>query len=116
MQLVHLWLRAFSLTLLIELLVAVPLLRGVAGRQRRVSAVIFAQLVTHPAVWFIFPLIGWSQPIYLLVAESWAVLLECGLYLLAFPALRWSKALGVAALANAASFAVGQLLRGFHMF
>ena len=116
MQLVQLWLRAFSLTLLIELAVGVPLLGSVAGWQRRVSAVTLAQLVTHPAVWFIFPLLGWSQQLYLLVAESWAVLLECTLYRTTFPALPWSKALAVAALANAASFAVGQLLRALHLF
>jgi hypothetical protein len=114
-QLVQLWLRAFSLTLLIELAVALPLLGSVAGLQRRASAVVLAQLVTHPAVWFIFPLIGWSQPVYLLVAESWAVLLECALYRTVFPSLRWSKALAVAALANAASYAVGQLLHALHL-
>lgn len=115
MQLVQLWIRAFSLTLLIELLLAVPMLGRVAGWQRRVSAVVFGQLVTHPAVWFIFPLLGWSQQVFLIVAESWAVLLECALYRTVFPSLPWSKALAVAALANAGSFAVGQVLRALHL-
>lgn len=116
MELVVQWLRAFTITLVIELAVAVPLLGSVAGWQRRVSAVTLAQLASHPAVWLVFPLLGLSRTGYLLVAESWAVLLEFALYRTVFANLSGSKALAVAALANAASFAVGLVLRAAHVF
>ena len=74
------------------------------------QAVCFAQVVTHPAVWFILPTFGWSKPTYVLVAESWAILGELLFYRFVFPDLSWSRALASSALANAASFAVGAWL------
>jgi hypothetical protein len=78
---------------------------------RRIAAVCLAQLATHPAVWFIWPLLGWSRPVYLLVAESFALVIETLVYRLVFERLPWSRALAVSALANCASLAVGLWLR-----
>jgi hypothetical protein len=63
--LLHAWLIAFVLTLGTELLVAVPLLAPGGSLPRRIAAVSLAQLATHPSVWFIWPLFGWSRPMYL---------------------------------------------------
>jgi hypothetical protein len=112
LNIVALWARAFCETLFIELCVAIPLLAGVGSKARRALAVGFAQLVTHPAVWFIFPTFGWSRTRYLLVAESWAVLGEFTFYRFVFETLSWPRALAVSALANAASYGVGLLLTG----
>ena len=53
--------------------------RHPAGQGARVAAdmrlaeqprVCLAQLATHPAVWFVWPLLGWSRPVYLVAAEA----------------------------------------------
>lgn len=110
MNIVAAWSQAFLATLLIEVAVAVPLLSGTGGVLRRALAVSFGQLLTHPAVWFILPTLGWSRTPYLLVAEGWAITGELLFYRFVFPELRWSRALAASALANAASYAIGTWL------
>jgi hypothetical protein len=107
----HAWLIAFVLTLGTELLVAVPLLAPGGSLPRRIAAVSLAQLATHPAVWFIWPLFGWSRPVYLLCAEGFALCAEALIYRLIFERLAWSRALAASALANGASVLVGLWLR-----
>ena len=108
MPLLHAWLVAFTLTVTSELVVAVPLLAPSGGsRLRRIAAVCLAQLATHPSVWFIWPLFGWSRPVYLLAAEAFALCAEALIYRLVFERLAWSRAFAVSALANAASIVVG---------
>jgi hypothetical protein len=104
------WAGFFALTLAVELAVAVPLLTKEAGLPRRVAAVVFAQLSSHPAVWFVIPALGLPRLSYLASAETWAVVSELLLYRLIFPQLSWSRALAVSALANGASFAVGTFI------
>lgn len=111
MDLLSAWARAFAVTWLIELAVALPVLGGRWKTTRRLATVSLAQAASHPAVWFIFPLFLWRRPLYLAVAESWAVLLEAAVYRLALPGLSWRRALASSFLANAASFAVGAFLR-----
>lgn len=105
------WLLAFALTIASELAVAVPLLGPGVSRARRVAAVCLGQLATHPAVWFIWPLLGWSRPSYVLVAEAFAVIVEMLVYRLVFQRLPWSRALVASALANATSLMVGLWVR-----
>ncbi|MEB2312686.1 MAG: hypothetical protein OZ921_07095 [Sorangiineae bacterium] len=112
MPFVAAWARAFLLTALIEGCVALPLLKSAERRfSRRAGLVFFAQLASHPAVWFIFPELGLSRAWYLVVAEGWALASEALFYRLAFPALTWKRTLGVSLLANGASYAVGLGLR-----
>lgn len=101
------WARAFAITLLVELPVGVPLLGRGETKTRRAAAVLFAQLASHPAVWFVFPNLHLGRTPYLLVAEGWAVASEVLLYRLVFANLPWSRALAASALANAMSFSVG---------
>lgn len=111
MALLEAWLVAFVLTTISELALAVPLLARGGSPPRRFAAVCLGQLATHPAVWFIWPLLGWSRPTYLLVAEGFAVVIEMLVYRLVFERLQWSRALAVSALANATSLMIGLLLR-----
>lgn len=116
MPLVLAWARAFAVTTLVELLVATPLLANVEARRwRRAAVVVFAQIASHPAVWFILPELGMQRSTYLVVAEGWAVVCELLLYRVVFPDLRWSRAFGVSALANGASFAAGLVLQHLHV-
>jgi hypothetical protein len=97
--------------LLIELVVAVPLLAAGGSLRRRVGTVALAQLATHPAVWFIWPLFGWPRPTYLLASEAFALVTEALVYLLVFERVGWSRTFAASALANGASVLAGLWLR-----
>jgi hypothetical protein len=109
------WFAAFLLTLAVEAPVAAYLLRRAEpALPRRILLVIFANLLTHPAVWFVFTqlfLVG--TPEYTLAAESWAILVEALFYAVTIRGLAPSRAIGVALAANLASFAIGRLIGGF---
>lgn len=109
MPLLCAWLIAFALTLTSEVVVAVPLLARGGSRARRVAAVCLAQLATHPAVWFIWPLLGLPRPLFLLVAEGFALVVEALIYRFSFERVSWSRCFATSALANAASVLVGLL-------
>jgi len=105
------WFRAFLVTSAVELAVAVPLLGRPRSTGRRIFAVLLAQLASHPSVWFIWPAFGFSRPVYLGLAESFAVLIEFALYRLVFPEIASTRALAISALSNGASLALGSFLR-----
>lgn len=105
-----LWVEYFGLTVAIELLVAVPLLRGAGTLPRRAAAVVVGNLASHPIVWFVLARVISSRSLMIPVAESWAIASEAVVYALVFPSLPKTRALGVSAVANAASFLVGLVL------
>jgi hypothetical protein len=106
------WVSAFTITVAVELLVAIPILgKGVAGWKRRAGLVFFANLASHPAVWFVFPEWIASNPLRLCFSEIWAVSVEATLYALVWPALGAQRAFGASAIANGASLAAGLALR-----
>ena len=106
------WAKAFALTVAIELPIATWLLaRAEPDLRRRLGLVFFANLASHPAVWFVFPALFPSYPAMIVAAESWALLSEAVFFALAFPAAPWRRALGASAVANAASFSAGLILR-----
>jgi len=107
------WLRAFALTVVLEVAVAVPLLAPVEPRRaRRAAAVALANLATHPLVWFAFPGLSFGVAIRLGASELWAVLADAAIYRLVWPHARLRRVALVSVAANAASLAVGQLLAG----
>jgi hypothetical protein len=109
---VDLWFRAFLLTVAVEVpLVAFLLRRYEPSRPRLVFLALFANLASHPAVWFIFTqLLLVGTPEYFLVAEGWAVAVEALFYWAAFRGLPAGRAVLVSLAANAASFLLGQLV------
>lgn len=108
------WLRAFTLTLLAELVIATPLLATVERSVgRRIAFVIVANLSTHPLVWFLFPGLAFGGATRFALSELWAVLAEIAIYKLVWPALRVRRAALVSLAANAASVAVGFALARF---
>jgi hypothetical protein len=110
---VYLWLRAFALTVVIESAIAVPLLREADARLwRRIALVFFANLASHPAVWFVFPAFGWRYGATLWVSEAWAAAIEAAFYFTVFPGASKARLCGVALMANGASWAVGIMLQG----
>jgi len=62
MPLLTLWFRAFLVTILVETPIVVALFREAEPRLgRRLAFALFANLATHPAVWFVFPALGLSD-------------------------------------------------------
>jgi hypothetical protein len=109
---VDLWFRAFLLTLAIEApIVALLLRRREPSWPRLLALIFFANLASHPAVWFVFTqLLVIGTPGYLAVAEAWAIGCEALFYWAAFRGLPVRRAIVVSLAANAASFAAGLLV------
>lgn len=109
------WSRAFLLTLVVEVPVATWLLRRAEPELwRRAALVFFANLASHPLVWYVWTqvlLIG--TPGYVIAAETWAITVEAVFYVVAFRGLSVRRAVLTSLLANAASFAVGRLVMQF---
>jgi hypothetical protein len=108
------WLVAFLITVAVEAPIVLALTRGLALRaRRRRPLIVFAQLATHPLVWFMFPrIVGLTGRTSAALSELWAWLAEAAFYALVFPGLPPFRALGISALANGASVAAGLLLGG----
>lgn len=101
------WLVAFLLTLSTETPIVAAVYRKVEPRRLRLLGLIFfANLATHPAVWFIFPAFHWPYAKQVWISEIWAFGLEIVYYHLAFPG-SFRRAASAAILANAASLTVG---------
>lgn len=109
---IALWFRAFLLTTAIEVPIVLWLTREVPlPAWRRGGISFFGQCATHPMVWFVFPyIVGLRGRTALTLSELWAWLGEAALYFLALPGLRPLRAVGIAGVANGASFALGLLL------
>lgn len=109
---VDIWFRAFVVTVLVEAPIVVVLLRRFEPASSRLLALaLFANLVSHPAVWFIFSqplLIGTAE--YAVVVETWAVAIEAVFYWLVVRGTPARWAIGASLVANAASFLLGRLL------
>lgn len=101
------WLAAFAITYLIETAVVVPMTRGGA---RAAALCLFAQLATHPIVWFVIPQFRLAYTPTVAIAEAWAFAAEGAFYTLVFPDLGWRRAFVISLAANAASFGIGELL------
>lgn len=106
------WFVAFVLTVAIELPIAAWILRRAEpDLARRLALIVFANLVTHPAVWWVFSqlfLVGTLE--YTLAAEAWAVGAEAVFYAVTIRNLGARRAIVVAVLANGASFAIGRVV------
>ena len=106
------WFSAFVLTIVVEAPVVWFLVRRAEPNVARLGLlVLFANLVTHPAVWYVFTqlfLVGTST--YTLAAEAWAIGAEALFYGVTIGGLGPRRAVAVAVVANVASFLVGRLV------
>ncbi len=109
MTTVRLWFLAFVLTVVIEVPIVLALTRDSrVPLPKRAALAFFAQLMTHPAVWFIFPALPWgSRHTTFVASELFAWLAEAAFYALADVAPSTLRAVAVAAVANGASLAIG---------
>jgi hypothetical protein len=109
------WFTAFLVTVAVEGPIVWWFVRGQEASVLRVgTAVLLANLASHPAVWFIFTqllLVGAAT--FTLTTEAWAVLVEAVLYGLALRNVGPRRALAASLVANTASYLVGVLVGRF---
>jgi len=101
------WLVAFGLTLLFELPVVAWILRDSAGLGKILLVGLFANLVTHPVVWFVLPRFFTSYIVYLFTAELGATAIEAVVFWALLRPQPGRLALSASAFANAASLGLG---------
>jgi hypothetical protein len=101
------WAMAFALTEIVEM----PIYRVLAPIGWRRAFLL--SLATHPVVWFVIPpladVAGLRHAQMVWVAEAFAYATEAAM--LCTWRVRWWRALAVSAIANTASFAIGELVR-----
>jgi hypothetical protein len=107
------WFPAFVLTLAVELPIVAIVLRTVEPwLVRRLAAVVYANLASHLAVWYVLTqLFELGSAAYLLAAEGWAIAAETAFYALVLRGVSPRRAAVAAVVANGASFAVGRVSR-----
>ena len=108
---VEIWFRAFVLTLVVEApVVALLLRRWEPSRPRLLVLIVFANLASHPAVWFVFSqLLDIGTRDYVLAVEAWAIACEALFYSAAIRGLPVRQAIVTSLVANTASYLVGLL-------
>ncbi len=104
------WPFVFGVTLLAEGVVLSLLLRRDLAPGRIALLALGVNLATHPLIWFVLPHLVSERTAYLLTAEAFAMIIEAALIYLLLGRRSLSQAVMAAALANAASYAVGLLL------
>src|ERR1700704_1421887 len=106
------WFPAFVVTLAVEVPLVAMLVRRVESDLVRLGIlIVFANLATHLAVWYVFPqLLTIGPPAYTLIAETWAIAAEAVFYWAAIRGLSAPRAVTVSLVANLSSFVVGRLV------
>jgi hypothetical protein len=106
------WFAAFVITVALEAPVILFLLRRAESQVLRLGLlVLFANLATHPVVWFVITqLLLVGTPGYVLVAETWAIAAEAVFFVAAIRGLSVRRAISAAVAANATSFLAGRLV------
>ncbi len=102
------WLTAFLLTLFIELPCLLLLLKKYPTG-RVVSAGLMMNIVTHPALWFVFPSIL-PAGYYLFIGELMVVLIEAAILTLFFPKEGIKKMLVISFVINSLTFLTGEMI------
>jgi hypothetical protein len=108
------WAKAFAFTLIVEVPIVVWLLRRDDRRvARRVTFAIYANLATHPIVWFVFPRWIAARTASVAASEVFAVVVETIAMAVALrvSGRRAAWVAAVIAIANGASLGVGLAVR-----
>ncbi len=112
MHYVLLWSRAFALTLVLEGLLVVPGLRAAQpSLPRRFALLLFANLATHPIVWFVLPEFPLRYSAMVALAELWAFCAEAAFYAMVVERLSWRRGVLLSLAANGLSLLGGIALR-----
>lgn len=110
----------YFLTILIEIPVLLFGLTSRLSTTEKVMSGVWLTASTYPIVVLVLPTLffGESRLLYLLVAETFAPVAECVLFMLAFHSrgIKWTGSLIAIILANLASFGIGEIFNYFNWF
>ncbi len=107
----HFWFIGFALTLTLEApWILAGLRRSEASLSRRVLALLFANLLTHPLVWYLFPALPLGRRYSLIGSEIWAFAGEWLFYASHVQRLNRQRAAVLSLAANTTSFLIGSLV------
>jgi hypothetical protein len=101
---------AYALTVVSETAALFLLLRNRYGGRMIARDSLIANTLTHPAVWFLFPLLRLAWPLQTALAELFAFTAEAAAYRGLFPGLGWKGAAGCSLICNSLSFTAGLAL------
>ncbi len=109
------WIRAFLLTLAIEIPVFAAIGRKLIGKKkiswpRLIIAAGTGTLLTHPLLWFVWPRIISDYTTSIILGELLIALIESATFYAIARPIRLPHAVITAFAANAASYAIGQLI------
>ena len=104
------FLEAYFLTLVIETAILYLLLRKSQKTTDILKNSFAANTLTHPIVWFVFPLLGLSYPLQLAFSELFAFLFEAWVYATLFK-MKSRDAVFVSFTCNTISFLSGLLIQ-----
>ncbi len=110
----HKFFLAWTITVVIETVILVGLFRKFSKETANaglvITASIFANSLTLPYVWFVFPYVFLGHySLGLILSEVFAWLAEAAFYKLCFR-LSWKKTLVFSLIANAVSYALGYFI------
>ncbi len=112
MHYVLFWTRAFALTLVLEGLLVLPGTRAAQpSLPRRLALLFFANLTTHPIVWFVLPELPLRYSTMVALAELWAFGAEAVFYSMVVERLSWRRGVLLSLAANGLSFVGGLVIR-----
>lgn len=108
MSLVHRWLNAYLITILLETPVVVRMLRGRTEVRTALELSVLASSLTHPLLWFAWRPVIDDYTTYVVTGEALVVLAETCVYR---KVTTWRYAFAVSLVANATSWGLGLLLQ-----
>lgn len=107
----HFWFIGFAVTVVLE---APWILAGLRAFEpdpkRRVMALLFANLLTHPLVWYLFPSMPLQRSWSLAASELWAFVGEWVFYASFVERLTYRRAAWLSFAANGTSYVLGRLI------
>jgi len=112
-----LWWHTFLFTLVVEVPLFVLVARTGAGGVRTSPIVLacagaMGTCITHPLLWFVWPLVGLSYSAYIVSGELIVAVVESFTFFAIARPIRLSRAVAASFIANAASYGLGALLQG----
>jgi hypothetical protein len=104
------WPLAFGVTLAVEMGALYLLFRKTDSVGRLAAVVFLGNILTHPVVWFVLPRVMVSHGAYILIAESFALVVEVFVILSLIRPEPWYMSIAGSAFANGSSYGVGLIL------
>jgi len=111
------WLKAFAITLALEVPLYVLVSRRFVQKDRKVSTLRLAlagaagTFLTHPLLWFVWPRVVHDYTAYIISGELIVAVVESFVFYLASRAVSLRAAFITSFVANAVSFALGALIQ-----